>query len=90
MLSKFDDFSVLLQKNNTEALVEVMKKVTEEFQSQMNALISKLVTENFEQLNNSVEKLNKWQIENKEMIQSLTSQYKEMTINFEQTSTSQW
>lgn len=84
---KFDDFSVLLQKNNTEALVEVMKKVTEEFQSQMNALISKLVTENFEQLNNSVEKLNKWQIENKEMIQSLTSQYKEMTINFEQTST---
>ena len=84
---KFDDFSVLLQKNNTEALVEVMKKVTEEFQSQINALISKLVTENFEQLNNSVEKLNIWQMENKEMIQSLTSQYKEMTINFEQAST---
>lgn len=83
---KFDDFAVLLQKNNTEALVEVMRKVTEEFQSQMNALISRLVAENFEQLNNSVEQLNKWQVENKEMIQSLTSQYKAMVDSFEQTS----
>jgi len=83
---KFDDFAILLQKNNTEALVEVMRKVTEEFQSQMNALISRLVAENFEQLNNSVEQLNKWQVENKEMIQSLTSQYKAMVDSFEQTS----
>lgn len=83
---KFDDFAVLLQKNNTEALVEVMRKVTEEFQSQMNALISRLVAENFEQLNNSVEQLNKWQVENKEMIQSLILQYKEMVDSFEQTS----
>lgn len=83
---KFDDFAVLLQKNNTEALVEVMRKVTEEFQSQMNALISRLVAENFEQLNNSVEQLNKWQVENKEMIQSLILQYKEMVDSFEQIS----
>ena len=83
---KFDDFAVLLQKNNTEVLVEVMRKVTEEFQSQMNALISRLVAENFEQLNNSVEQLNKWQVENKEMIQSLISQYKAMVDSFEQTS----
>ena len=63
-----------------------MRRVTEEFQSQMNALISRLVAENFEQLNNSVEQLNKWQVENKEMIQSLISQYKEMVDSFEQTS----
>lgn len=85
---KFDEFSELLKKNNTEALVEVMKKVTEEFQSQMNALISKLVQENFEQLNKSVEKLNQWQTENKEMISSLTRQYRQMAENFEDTSTS--
>lgn len=85
---KFDEFSELLKKNNTEALVEVMKKVTIEFQSQMNALINKLVQENFDQLNKSVEKLNKWQVENKQMIQSLTSQYKQMADNFENTSTS--
>ena len=84
---KFDEFTELLKKSNTEALVEVMKKVTEEFQKSMNELIGKLIQENFEQLNNSVEKLNTWQQENKQMISSLTSQYKQMTTNFENTST---
>lgn len=86
--SKFNEFTELLKKSNTEALVEVMIKVTEEFQKQMNSLISKLIQENFDQLNKSVEKLNQWQQENKEMIASLTRQYKEMSDNFEATSTS--
>lgn len=85
---KFDEFTELLKKSNTEALVEVMKKVTEEFQKQMNALIGKLIQENFDQLNKSVERLNLWQQENKEMISSLTRQYKEMSTNFEATSES--
>ena len=88
LTEKFDEFSELLKKSNTEALVEVMKKVTEEFQKQMDALISKLIQENFDQLNKSVERLNTWQQENKEMIASLTRQYKEMATNFEATSTS--
>lgn len=88
LTEKFDEFSELLKKSNTEALVEVMKKVTEEFQKQMNALINKLIQENFDQLNKSVERLNTWQQENKAMIQSLTSQYKQMAENFEGTSTS--
>ncbi len=83
---KFDEFSKLLEKSNTEALVEVMKKVTEEFQKQMGELINKLVQENFDQLNKSVERLNTWQIENKEMIKSLTAQYKSMENDFEATS----
>lgn len=85
---KFNEFTELLKKSNTEALVEVMKRVTEEFQKQMNSLINKLIQENFDQLNKSVEKLNQWQQENKEMIMSLTRQYKEMSNNFEATSTS--
>ncbi len=85
---KFGEFAELLKKSNTEALVEVMKKVTEEFQKQMNTLINKLVQENFDQLNKSVEKLNRWQQENKEMIASLTRQYKEMSDNFEAASSS--
>lgn len=85
---KFDEFTELLKKSNTEALVEVMKNVTAEFQKQMDALISKLIQENFDQLNQSVERLNQWQEENKEMIASLTQQYKEMATNFEATSTS--
>ena len=84
---KFNEFTELLKKSNTEALVEVMKKVTEEFQKQMGELINKLVQENFDQLNKSVEQLNTWQIENKEMIASLTKQYKQMADNFDTTST---
>lgn len=87
LTAKFDEFSELLKKSNTEALVEVMKKVTEEFQKQMNLLISKLIQENFEQLNASVERLNQWQEENKAMIASLTKQYKDMATSFEGTST---
>lgn len=39
LVGKFDEFSELLKKSNTEALVDVMKSVTEEFQKQMNSLI---------------------------------------------------
>lgn len=85
--SKFDEFSELLKKSNTEALVDVMRKVTEEFQKQMNDLISRLVQENFSKLNESVQQLNSWQVENKEMIQRLTSQYSKMATDFEGTST---
>ena len=86
LTNKFDEFSELLKKSNTEALVNVMKKVTEEFQKQMNDLISRLVQENFAKLNESVEKLNTWQEENKYMIESLTKQYHQMEQNFEGTS----
>lgn len=86
LVAKFDEFSELLKKSNTESLVEVMKKVTEEFQKQMSDLINRLVQENFEQLNKSVEQLNEWQKENKEMITALTEQYKEMDEEFKGTS----
>lgn len=79
---KFDEFSELLAKNNTEALVEVMKNATEQFNNQMSALIEKLVQENFKELNNSVQRMNQWQLENKEMIASLTSQFKDVSKDF--------
>lgn len=86
MERKFDEFSELMQKNNVEALVEVMKKVTEEFNKSMKELINKLVKENFEELNRSVGRLNTWQHENKSMIQELTKQYGAMTNEFSSTS----
>lgn len=60
-----------------------MKQLTTEFQKQMNGLIQRLVQENFEQLNKSVERLNSWQQENKNMIASLIQQYKDMETDFE-------
>ena len=87
LTEKFDEFSELLKKSNTEALVEVMKAVTLEFEKQMNALIGKLIKENFEQLNESVGRMITWQEENKNMISALTSKYNQMNTNFEETST---
>ena len=83
---KFDEFAELLAKNNTEALVEVMKNATEEFNKQMSELVNKLVQENFQELNNSVQRLNVWQQENKEMIQKLTEQFKNVSDEFAITS----
>ncbi len=79
----FAGFSELLAKNNTEALVEVMRTVTEQFNSQMNELISKLVQENFSELNASVQSMNSWQQDNKEMIERLTSHFQKTTEMFE-------
>jgi uncharacterized phage infection (PIP) family protein YhgE len=84
---KFDEFSELLAKNNTEALVTVMKKATEQFNKQMSALIEKLVQENFKELNNSVQRMNQWQQENKEMIATLTAQFNAVSKDFSTTST---
>ena len=79
---KFDEFSELLKKNNTEALVEVMKNATEQFNSQMSELINRLVKENFSELNNSVKSLNDWQKQNKEQIQKLTEHFQKTTEMF--------
>ena len=80
---KFDEFSELLAKNNTEALVEVMKTATEQFNNQMRELIDRLVKENFAELNTSVQNLNNWQKENKEQIAKLTSQFIDVSENLQ-------
>ncbi|ADB42634.1 MotA/TolQ/ExbB proton channel family protein [Spirosoma linguale] len=76
LTAKFDEFSELLRKNNTEALVEVMRASTEQFNAQMSELIDKLVKENFKELNGSVQMLNTWQKENKEQVARLSEQVK--------------
>lgn len=80
--NKFDEFSELLRKNNTEALVEVMKKATEQFNEQMSELINRLVQENFAELNNSVKSLNAWQMQNKIQVQELTEQFQKTSEMF--------
>jgi chromosome segregation ATPase len=48
----------------------------------MSALIEKLVQENFQELNNSVQHMNQWQQENKEMIIKLTAQFEAVSKDF--------
>lgn len=78
LTKKFDEFSELMRKNNTEALVEVMRASTEQFNAQMSTLIDRLVKENFKELNNSVLMLNSWQKENKEQVAALSNQVKKI------------
>jgi hypothetical protein len=83
IVKKFDEFSVLMSKNNTEALVDVMKNVTEQFNKQMSELINRLVQENFAELNKSVQSMNDWQKENKEQIKKLTDNFQKTTELFD-------
>ena len=85
---KFDEFADLLAKNNTEALVNVMKEATEQFNKQMTSIVEKLVQENFQELNNSVQRMNQWQQENKEMITQLTEQFKSVSADLKISSSS--
>ncbi|MFY8066238.1 MAG: hypothetical protein ACOVNM_07045 [Flavobacterium sp.] len=83
IVKKFDEFSDLMAKNNTEALVDVMKNVTEQFNNQMSELINRLVQENFAELNNSVQSMNDWQKENKNQIKSLIDNFQKTTELFD-------
>ena len=84
--NKLDEFTKLLEKNNVDALSEYLKKFATDFQRQMNVLINKLVTDNFKELNKSIDNLNYWQQENKTMVADMIKQYREMVVNFEDTS----
>jgi hypothetical protein len=83
IVTKFDEFSELMSKNNTEALVDVMKNVTEQFNKQMSELINRLVQENFAELNKSVQSMNDWQKDNKEQIKKLTDNFQKTTELFD-------
>jgi hypothetical protein len=84
--TKFNEFIILLQENNTKGLIDVMEAATEKFNEKMSELINELVQENFAQLNQSVESLNNWQQENKDSITSLTNHFKETTELFSHSS----
>lgn len=79
MVQKFDEFSDLLEKSNTEALVKAIENVIGGFNDKLSELIDRLVKENFEELNKSVKSLNDWQRENKEQVATLIAQFKDVS-----------
>ena len=85
---KFEEFAKLLAENNTEALVEAMERSTEIFNEKMTQIVERLVQENFKELNNSVQQMNTWQQENKEMVNALVKQFNEVVNGFENSSSS--
>lgn len=81
MAGKFDEFTDLLEKSNTDALVSAISNVMSDFNEKFNDLISKLVQENFAELNNSVKSLNDWQQEYKSAVTILINQLKQASGN---------
>ncbi len=81
--SEFEKFGKLLGDINTEAMVKAIENALGGFNERFNELIERLVKENFDQLNDSVSQLNEWQIENKEQINQLVTEYKNVSKNLE-------
>lgn len=79
MAAKFDEFTTLLEKSNTEALVKAIENVIGGFNERLSELIEKLVQENFRELNNSVQRLNEWQQANKEQVAALIAQFTDVS-----------
>ena len=69
-------------------MVDIMKDLAQQFQTKMNEVISKLVQDNFEELKHSIDQLNIWQKENKQMVAAMISNYNAMQDSFEGTSSS--
>jgi hypothetical protein len=88
MVQKFDEFTELLEKSNTEALVKAIENVIGGFNDKLSELIERLVKENFEELNNSVKNLNDWQKENKEQVATLIAQFKDVSANLQMSAVS--
>ncbi|MAT38112.1 MAG: hypothetical protein CL946_00760 [Ectothiorhodospiraceae bacterium] len=76
---KFEEFTELLEKGNTEALVKAIENVIGGFNERLSELIDRLVKENFEELNRSVQRLNQWQMENKEQVAKLIDQFRDVS-----------
>lgn len=85
---KFEEFSYLLKDSNTKVLVDIMKQLSEEFSFQMSALVEKLVQENFQELNTSVQRMNQWQQENKAIVQDTVLQFQQILGVFKSTAIS--
>lgn len=84
---KFTEFTELLEKANTDALTKAIESVIGDFNNKLNELIDRLVKENFEELNKSVQSLNEWQQQNKIQVETLINQFtqvsKELSISSE-------
>lgn len=88
------DLKSTVKKNNEDTLRAAINSITSTFQEEMgkisnniNELFKKFVDKNFEELNKSINNLNTWQQDNKNMIDELTKKYKEVVKEHKSAST---
>ena len=67
VLKAFEEFAEKMAKDGTNELIKALEKVMADF----NSLLNKMVGAAFDELKNSVNSLNEWQVEHKEQVQSM-------------------
>lgn len=86
VLEKINSFEQTIAKSNSEVLAKAMENATAEFSQKINDVVERLVKENFDQLNHSVENLNTWQKENKEAMETLREAHQQARDSLAETS----
>jgi predicted nucleic acid-binding Zn-ribbon protein len=79
---KLEEFAELMAKGATAQIIEALQKVIQDF----NNNLTEQFGENFKRLDESVKKLVDWQIEYKEQIEVMASQYRECVDALKDTS----
>ena len=72
LIRAFDDFAAKMTENNTNALIEALKDVMENF----NAKINEQFGDNFKQLNEAVGRINDWQAQYRQQMDELAAEFR--------------
>lgn len=80
MNKSFEDFAEKMVADNTQSLIDALTKVMEDFNTKINEQFG----ENFKRLNEAVGSMVIWQKEYKTHVETLTSQFSNISKNIEQ------
>jgi uncharacterized phage infection (PIP) family protein YhgE len=83
MIANLDSFASTLAEHNQEALIEALEGVVNELNTTFKDTLGSLVKQNFQTLTESVDNLNTWQYQNKEIMVTLTTRFTTIVTNTE-------
>ena len=83
MIANLDSFASTLAEHNQEALIEALEGVVHELNTGFKDILGSLVKQNFQTLTDSVNNLNTWQQQNKEIMVTLTARFTTIVTNTE-------
>jgi hypothetical protein len=81
LISNLDRFTENLADQNQQALIEALEGVVTELNSGFKDVLGSLVKQNFQELTDSVDNLNKWQKQHKTQVETLTETYSTIVTN---------
>jgi uncharacterized phage infection (PIP) family protein YhgE len=73
-----EELSQRIAEMNSKELLKAMEESVELFNKKMEDILQRLIKKNFEALNNSVHQMNQWQVQNKENMEALIKEQKNL------------